>query len=215
MKNTLRRTLSFLLIFLLGVFLGSGLTGCGEKDEREILSAARGLVTAAEPLNEIFWGAGMPLGEKAGYGGDTPYYHVDGAYLSSIGIFTVEQLKEKTRAVYTDAVCDVLFARIFDSAATQENVPYHTPYGQKGIDFCPGAWEKAGNDLLAGAKDEYLLDTLTVSERGKKTAVVTLSVRVTSRTGRSEEQELRLPMVLTGKGWRLDKQIAVSFSAEE
>ena len=216
MNEVKRRSLSFLLILLLLLPLCL-LTGCGEKkvEEGEVLAAARELIAAAEPLNEVYFGTGMPVGENAGYGKDAPYYHVPDDYLALVGFSTVEELKEKTRAVYTAEFRAVLFPRIFESTDAQENIPYNTPYGLSGIDCCPEAWENAGNDLLDGARDEFLTDTLRVNETGSKNAVVTLSVRVTSRSGSTETQELRLPMVLTDDGWRLDMQTAVAFSGDE
>lgn len=198
----MRRLLSLLLLLLL---LPASLLSCGDPvTEEEVLPAAEALIRASVLLNGIYLGEGIPTGEVA----FENYRYADADFCRERGIETVATLKERTLAVYTPAVADILFRKAF---TTDDHSLGEYRDGASG-----GIYVLETRECwYENTAHEYLFDTMRMKNATETGATVTLTVRITPEGKEPQERELSLPLVKTEDGWRCDKLTYVAYDTTQ
>lgn len=213
----MKKIVSFIALLTLLLSLVS----CGEKnreyDESEVKAAAEYLIKRSADLNCIFWGEGI------GYINDDSfsvgyYYPASVASLASFGIETIEDLKEKTREVFSSSYSENIFSTTLSSLSDGEEIYRLARYYQKFSDSENNQPEciMVYTNALVLLKDEvsYKFDTLTVVGSKKETVYVTLSVNV-KREEKTQIRELRVGLVEEDSGWRIDTPTYMSYIENE
>lgn len=206
----MRRTASLLLIFAMTLLC---LLSCGESartyDEEEVLAAARDLLPAAEKLNEIYYGDGIRpdtdrTEEKQGV-----YYPARSEDLGKYGIFTVEDLREKTRETFTVSYASLLFSTKLSSVSDGDSIfafsRFYQAYDGTGDEkketfFMVNSEEKG---LLTDTLT-YLYDTLKVEGAEGSLVYVTIDVIAENEKGERATVPLRIGLMEESDGWRID-----------
>ncbi len=116
----------YVTMVLAGVLCLLGMVSCGGTDEAEIGAALAELLPASYPLNEIYFGEGLPISDNredvekfyaaTGAGNDISLnYHP----VSPDAIYTsIDQIKEATLLVFSDAYAEYLFTMAFAGLST-------------------------------------------------------------------------------------------------
>ena len=125
---------SLLILLVLSLLLPCLLAGCAEKDrtydEAEVLAAAKELIEGSILLNEIYYGRGIPYlddaSEANGY-----YYPADPFFEDESGIGSIADLRERTDAVYTRALADLIYRTKLSSVSDEDGVRALARYYQK------------------------------------------------------------------------------------
>lgn len=155
MKMKFKRVLTAFLAVCLVLLLSS----CG--GEKFTLETAKSvlppLIEASKPLNEIYFGNGfLPLAAPDGEAPDG-YYYVDPA---SLGFSSISEIKEATRAVFTEEYAEILFAPAFDGVGDGENIePPRYIEGELGL--C----QRIGASPYLLSSRVYDFDTLALKRR--------------------------------------------------
>jgi len=199
------------------VALLCSLVSCKEKnreyDENEVKLAAESLIRKSAELNYIFWGEGIGYINDASYSVGY-YYPADIFSLLSYGIETIDDLKEKTRKVFSLSYSENIFSTVFSSLGDEDEIYGFARYYQKYSDAenkepeCIMVYSNA----LVLLKDEvsYDFDTLKVIGSKKQTVYVTLSVNV-KRGENTQTRELKVGLVEEEGGWRIDTPTYMSY----
>ena len=178
-----------------------------EYDEAEVISAAKELIGDTLVLNEIFWGKGIPYTEDANLA-EGNYFPASEVYLASIGVTTVEDIKNLARAVYSDNICDWVFETVFSSVTDTGNTPMLARYVQKmgGDNLDVPEYILVYRDAEYWLTDtvEYNLENIEViGSEGERVKIKTL-VTVTNPDGKVMNINKELALVEEADGWRLD-----------
>ena len=209
----MKRIVSLIIVF----GLLCSLVSCKEKnreyDENEVKLAAESLIRKSAELNYIFWGEGIGYINDASYSVGY-YYPADIFSLLSYGIETIDDLKEKTRKVFSLSYSENIFSTVFSSLGDEDEIYGFARYYQKYSDAenkepeCIMVYSNA----LVLLKDEvsYDFDTLKVIGSKKQTVYVTLSVNV-KRGENTQTRELKVGLVEEEGGWRIDTPTYMSY----
>jgi hypothetical protein len=201
----MKKIVSLFLIFILSVSLFS----CGEKnrtyDEAEVMAEAKELIRKSAPLNEIFWGEGIGYMEDDSYRNGN-YFSASPADLEKYGVFSVDDIKEKTKRVFSEDYSENIFSSVFSSYSDDEYIMGYTRYYQE-IDILM-VYSLA--NILLTDDVEYLFDTLKVKGSVKETVYVELSVKIT-RDEKSQVRVLSVGLVEEEDGWRIDTPTYMSY----
>lgn len=178
-----------------------------EYDEAEVLAAANALIPSSLPLNDIFWGKGIPYIDDSNLA-EGNYYPADIAYLSSLGALTIEDIKTKAREVYSDDICNWIFDTVFSSVTADGVTPTLARYAQKwggeNLDEPESILVLKGVDFLLEDTVEY--DLVNVEVKGSEGERVKLLylVKVTNPDGEFMFVNKEIAIVEQEDGWRLD-----------
>lgn len=209
----MKRIVSLIIVF----GLLCSLVSCKEKnreyDENEVKLAAESLIKKSAELNYIFWGEGIGYINDASYSVGY-YYPADIFSLLSYGIETIDDLKEKTKKVFSSSYSENIFSTVFSSLGDEDEIYGFARYYQKYSDAenkepeCIMVYSNA----LVLLKDEvsYDFDTLKVIGSKKQTVYVTLSVNV-KRGENTQSRELKVGLVEEEGGWRIDTPTYMSY----
>lgn len=213
----MKKLISLIIMFALLCSLISCDDKNREYDEDEVRIAAENLIRKSSDLNYIFWGEGIGYIKddsfSVGY-----YYPADIASLASFKIETIDDLKEKTREVFSSSYSENIFSTVLSSLSDGDEIYRLARYYQKFSD--------AGNkepecimvysNALVLLKDEvtYNFDTLAVRGSEKETIYVTISVNVT-REEKTQIRELKVGLVEEDDGWRIDTPTYMSYIENE
>lgn len=196
----------------------SNLVSCDRSyDEAVVKAEARELIEASAMFNEIYWGRGIDYVENTSTANGA-YYEASFLSLDKYGFRTLDELKEMTRAVFTDGYCETIFQTSFSSVSDTDELQIYARYYQKYTDEymtepeCIMVYSLA--KVLLTDEVEYLFDTLEVTGSEKDTVFVTLDVLVT-RDGKSQTKELKIGLIEENDGWRLDTPTYVSYNDKE
>ena len=186
-------------------------------DEQEVKREARMLIENSIMLNEIYWGEGIAYVENASTSNGA-YYEASFISLDKYGIRTLDDLKAKTRDVFSDGYCELIFSTTMSSVVDAEELQVYARYYQKYTDEymttpdCIMVYSHA-KALITG-EAEYLYDTLEVEGSKKETVYVKIQVKVTL-DGKVQQKELKIGLVEENDGWRLDTPTYVSYNEKE
>ena len=212
MKKILSNILA--LILILTTLVGC-LSSCGdiEYDEAEVKAAAEKLIPLSDELNNIYWGEGIAyssdLSTSNGY-----YYEADTEDLKRYGIETIEDLKKKTKEVFSDAYSEIIFSTALNSVSDEEGVYSYARYYQKYSD----AFQKEPEAIMVYSKAmilltgevRYLTDTITVLGAEKDIVYVTVDAEVT-RENEKQMKNIKVGFALCDGGWKIDTPTYLSF----
>ena len=214
MKRIIKITAVILLVALLPVALIS----CDRKyDEAEVKAAAIELITASIPLNEIYYGEGIRFLEYSEKNVGV-YFEADPAHLDELGFSTLSELKTKTKAVFSKAHAERMFAGSLSGTFTQNGAAlarYYQEYTKGGApdyiiepDYIM-VYSKYEN-MLSG-EVTYDLDNLTVL--GSKGKIVYVNVKVSIEyEGKTQNTSVKIGLFEEEEGWRLDSPTYVSYN---
>ncbi len=206
----MKKTVSIILVLVLLFSLSS----CDRKyDEEEVRAAACELIAKSEELNYIFWGEGIGYIEDEST--SSGYYHrANYVDLDKFGFSTVEEIKNRTRKVFSSDYCDSIFSAVFSSYGDDDGLYGLARYYQKYTDEsytepeCIMVYSKA--TVLLKDETEYLFDTLKVVGSKKETVYVTISINVT-RDGDTQTHEKKIGLIEEEDGWRIDTPTYMSY----
>ena len=178
-------------------------------DEAAVKAAAIELLTAAEDLNEIYYGKGIAFLEESKHN-ISIYCEADPAALDGYGIKTVEELRQKTMAVFSTAQCNSMFKSAFSgsfSQGTSNMSRYYQKYDDKNKNPVCIMVHSSYEPLMNG-ENIYNLDTLKVT--GSKGEFVYITVDVTVIYGdKTQTNTLSIRLIEESNGWRIS---STSFS---
>jgi len=202
----------FLILILTSV------TSCGdiEYDEAEVRAAAEKLIPLSDELNNIYWGEGIgyttDLSTSNGY-----YFEALPHDLKKYGIKTIDDLKAKTREVFSDEYAEIIISTNLNSVSDEDGIYSYARYYQKYSDISqkePEAimvYTKAV--ILLTDKVEYLTDTIVVEGADGDTVYVSLDVNV-KRGDKTQKRNIRVGFAKCESGWKIDTPTYLSFDEE-
>ena len=189
-----------------------------EKDrsynEDEVLSAARELIPKTEMLNLVYWGAGIDhVDDESTANGY--YYEANILHLEKLGFKTIEELKELTRASFSEDLCESIFSTSLTSVSDDNGIQSYARYYQKYVD--DDSTERPYN-IMVYTKARVLLtdevvyhyDTLEVESVKGQVVYVTLMVTVT-RGEESQTRPISVGLIEEECGWRLNDATYISY----
>ena len=199
-------------ILLLAVFVIS-LASCGEEDreydENTVREAALSLIENSKEVNLVFFGTGIRYDTENISFINGAYYPADVLHLSSLGFTTLDELKSKTKAVYTDTVCDIIFETklssledegyVLDLARYYENEDGH-------IMVYTEAQPAYENEI------EYLYDTLKVIGSKGQLIYVEIDMLLTNADRKEQRITAELALLEESDGFRLDTYSFAKFN---
>ena len=211
------------LLFVLTLLMATALllTSCGEEeivdreyDEAEVLAAAEMLIEDSIILNEIYWGTGIPYKQDPNLA-EGVYYPADDAYLESIGISTLEDLKTLTRKTFSKSQCEWIFETLLSSVSTGSSIVSLARYGQKwgGDNLDVPEYILVNSDATVWLDDtvDYNYDMMAVSDVEGEVITVRLLVTVTNPEGKIMNENIDVKLIEESDGWRLHSPTYVSY----
>lgn len=176
-------------------------SACGKKySEDEIKTAASELIEASYEINVIFFGEGLP-GVEPEDGDIMRYLKI----AEESPYHTEEEIKTAALKVYSSGYCELLFERAFSGFSLDEE-------SEDGIDTTKlvDARFVTYNDelVILPLKDEDIMkldrtyDTDNIKVVKQKSGTVIISVP--SFVDGKKSDDVKLNMIKTEKGWRLD-----------
>ena len=184
-----------------------------EYDEGEVALAAAEIIPKTALLNEIYWGDGIPyvenLNTAVGY-----YYEASPTFLIENGIETIEDLKEMTRAVFSESYSTNVFDTKLTSVKDGDEIISYARYYQNYSDaegLTPDrimVYSRAVS--LLKDEVEYLPETVKVLYSEGERVFVSINATVT-RDGKSQTREIKVALVEESSGWRVDTPTYISF----
>ena len=195
------RTVSLLL--LLTVLLS--LVSC-EKDreynEDEVLAAARELIELSVPLNEIYYGEGLGYDKDDDIGA---YKRATAYSLMKYGLDTVDDLRKKTREVFSQSMSLSLFSMALDPIYSGENIiGYRRYYQEYDEDGNPTSiMVKANYEHFGSGKIEYR-DGISVKDVEGEIIVLSVPITLTRESdGKTRDTVIEVRLIEEAEGWRL------------
>lgn len=204
-----------LLALCLLLSLALSLCGCGggEPTDGELTDAAAALIEKSRVVNRLFFEEGIPVDEIAAP--ENNYRPADKAALRELGFDSVSDILG-----YMGSVWSASYMTRFRKSAVLAPV-----VGDNAIETYAYCFDKTNKDgsfdcvmVYAGGPNlktdhaEYLTDTLTVTEKTKDRARLTLQVNVTKEDLPPKQTALSVTLVREQDGvWRLDSNTAVAY----
>lgn len=236
--ETVKKVLLILLAAALVAFIVwtivSGIARKNEEDEEkipdreyvesEVLEAAKSLLSSSTLLNDIYFGKGIPTDEEKG----TPdaakgYLYADTSYLESVGIDTVEKLKEVTRGVFSDEVSERIFSDFLHGKTVggvvvgARYIPYKVETGNAGEYEILGILVKkdvSTNKLIrADERCEFDLESIKVIRSEGNRVKLEVSCTVT-KGDVSQTRVQTVYLIEEDDGWRLDSYSKIAYIPE-
>ena len=191
-----------------------------EYDKEEVIAAARDLIERSVVLSEIYFGDGIPYidDEK-----DTSNYRpADTEYLENLGIKYIEDLKNLTRGVFSEAESEFLFSRFLDRLDSDEFVGlahYISSYdgeGEEKEETGILVYKKREKNALVRKEESTTHDYNTISVIGSEGERVKISIKSTvlCDDGRSCTLTNEIYLIEEDSGWRLDSQTKCAYIEE-
>ena len=186
-----------------------------EYDEAVVKAAADELIKKSIGLNEIFYGKGLSYSddESKALG---PYSPATEEACSRYGIETIDDIKTKTRAVFSTELSNLMFdtklSTVYDSDGI---IRAYSRYYQKYTDADNPTPEyiMVYTDAVAQLKDTVTYDYSTLSVKGSKgeTVYVEIEVLVLTDDGKSQTKTLEIGLIEEADGWRLSTPSYTSY----
>ena len=210
-KKTVRIT-ALLLALTLCFF---AFVGCGnddgkvenrEYDKAEVEAAAAELLEASKLLNYIYWGKGIPYVDNKSLASGN-YYPADDTYLATIGITTIQDLKDKTAATYSQEICEWIYSTVLSSVYSDTTVAglsrYEQVYTGKNNDEPDYIRVYTEASYWLVDEVEYHSSVEALRSEGEVVYVLVLAT-VTSPEGKVMNTNLEIGLVEEADGWRLN-----------
>ncbi len=212
----MKRFLIKLVSLVLVIASVLSVSACNRKyDEEEVRAAAILLIPKSEILNEIYWGEGIAYIPNL-QTSNGAYHEADYISLEKYGFRTIEELKNLTREVFSEAYCQNIFDSSFSSVSDEDEVRHLARYYQKFADkdgLEPEAiMVYSYFEVMLLDKVEYHLDSLVVTHSKKDKVYVSLDVTVTNPDGLSQKRKKTIELIEEADGWRIDSATYITYN---
>ena len=194
-----------LIALILTLSLAVAVTvGCDRSyDEGEVRAAAVDLLEKSKLVNEIFYGEGIEYDESSTVTVGN-YYPASEEYLSAIGISGEAGLKELTKGVYTDGLCEIIFSTKFSSVWDDDRNVALRRYFDKTVGGKTYLMVNSAATVNFDNEIEYLYETLTVLGADGEYINIELDVLLTNRVGETRTATVEFTLLEENDGFRLD-----------
>ena len=187
----------FSLLAAIAVVLFASLASCKKPepaDEGEVVAAAKELLTAAVEVNRVFFGEGLPMGERVAPSVDIGYAEYVPLDEEHIGM-SQSDIMDIARPVYAESYCEDIEKIVFEGVkVTDEEALFPRYVEEKGeMKICY---------LLSveGLPERVpLVDTLNVLSVGHDTAELSVDT-----VCEGKKENITVTLVLEKNGWRLN-----------
>lgn len=179
-------------LIVLTVTLVLSLFSCGGKapGDDEIATTVKQLVAASAPLNEIYFGEGLPVDIFRAAVGNYQYISTDCEYKS------INQIKEATQKVFSAEYCELLYETTF-SGINEEGVGIlYARYAEKNNELIKNSTIQP---MMTGERT-YNFDTMKILKKNSTTVLV--NIDTTDDSGNTLPIQVRL--VNENGVWLLD-----------
>jgi hypothetical protein len=190
-----------------------GFTSCTknrEYKEDEVLAAAKKLIMASEDLNEIYYGKGILWNPDLNYANGS-YYRADENSLKSYGIGSLDDLKAKTRDVYTQELSNVIIQTKLSSISDDNGIHSYARYyeNRSGDESYVMVYSKA--EVFLDGEAEYHYDELSVKGSVGQVVYVLINVTVSDKDGNSQKRELQIGLIEENGAWKIDTPTYIKY----
>lgn len=177
-----------------------------EYDKAEVEAAASILLEESKLLNYIYWGEGIPYVDDKNLSSGS-YYPADDAYLDSIGIKTIDELKTLTEKTYSDSMCKWIYSTVLSSVYSDSSVAglarYEQVWGGKNNDEPEYIRVYSEANYWLVDEVEYHTSVEALRSEGEIVYVMVLA-KVTNPEGKVMNVNLEIGLVEEEDGWRLN-----------
>lgn len=188
-----------------------------EYDEKQVRTEAENLIRESEILNEIYWGYGIPYTDDVNLSNGA-YFPAEETYLENIGIKTIDDLKNKTRKVFSCEMCEWVFDSVLSSVGTGTSV-YIARYVQKfgGENLDEPEYILVNKNYRVMLADEVEYDYKSIEVVGSNGNYVTVSIEctVTTEEGLSSKNRISVDLIEEADGWRIATPTYTVYSGEK
>lgn len=199
MRAPRKRALAVLLILILSMTLS--LSSCDRSyDEAEVVAAAKELLPKAKELFSVYYGQGIRYIDS-GFS-DGQYYQADDIHLRTLGIVTVNDLKNKTYAVFSNKYSENIFS-IYLTTYSGESQDFGARYVMNGT----GEYmlvNRKWSPIIYDDRMEYDLDTVRAVGSKKKFINMTVDATVSDGEGNERTLEISFRLYEEKTGYRID-----------
>ena len=183
-----------------------------EYDEAVVKAAAIELLTEAAKLNEIYYGNGIDYLDESQHN-ISIYCEANPASLDKYGITTVDDIKQKTFAVFSSSQCDSMFKGAFSGSYSQglSNMSrYYQKYDDKtGEPLCIMVHSEY-EQLMIG-ENVYDFNTLKVTGSKREFVYITIDVNVIYGE-KTQKHTLTIRLLEESAGWRIASTSFASYN---
>ncbi len=177
-----------------------------EYDKAEVEAAAAELLEDSKLLNYIYWGKGIPYVDDKSLSSGS-YYPADQNYLDSIGIKTIEDLKNLTEKTYSKGMCEWIYSSVLSSVHSDTSVAglsrYEQVFGGQNNDEPEYIRVYTEANYWLVDEVEYNSSVEALRSEGDVVYVLVLAT-VTSPEGKVMNTNLEIGLIEEEDGWRLD-----------
>lgn len=203
MKKTIKL---LILIVLTATVVISVLTSCSSKNDPETVAAAEELIEKSYEINEIFFGKGLAVDEESrkealeNLEAESDVLNVAYARADALcGYDSISSLKEDALSVYSEEYCEILFASAFNGI--KDAIGNTVEYARYIEDEYGFLTVRLGLEDNAIELDRtYDLSSIKIIKQSDSFALFT----VDSLVAGTPSDTVRIKMVMTENGWRLD-----------
>lgn len=215
----IKRLLKITAVLLIIAALPLSLISCDRKyDEAEVKAAARELIAASIPLNEIYYGEGIKALEHS-QNNNGVYFEADPAHLLELGFSSLSELKTKTKAVFSEAHSERMFNGSFSGTFTQNGSSTLARYYQKYKEGGPPDYAMVPEYIMVYSEYEdmlkgeaaYDLDSITVIGSKRELVYVTVNVEIIYGE-KTQDTTLEIALFEEESGWRLNSPTYASYN---
>ena len=180
-----------------------------EYDEAVVKAAAIELLTEAAKLNEIYYGNGIDFLDKSQHN-ISVYNEADPASLDKYGITTVDDIKQKTFAVFSSSQCNSMFKGAFMGQGTSSMSRYYQKYDDKtGNPVC--IMVNSNYEQLMVGENFYDFSTLKVIGSEREFVYITIDVNVIYGE-KTQKHTLTIRLLEESAGWRIASTSFASYN---
>ena len=188
-------------------------TSCGEEsikyDEEEVISAAKNLIAKSDDLNTLFWGEGIEYIEDELYSNGY-YYPANPLSLGKYGVYTVEDMRNKAREVFSVGYCESIFSSVLSAAGDEDVIAGYARY----YEGLSGVMVYSRAKVILTDEVEYDLSTVKVVDADSKMVYVTVMATVT-RGELSQTRERKVGLVYENGEWKINTPTYMSYQESE
>jgi len=193
---------------LLAPALALALCSCGASglSNDEIRNTFRSLVEASYPLNDVYYGDGLPyerndsvMAYLAGVSADTDGFKVSYMPVAEDSPYKSEaEIREATKAVFSDEMCELLFALGFEGMSTAEDETIAFARYIEQQEILTVRVDLAGDAIPMGRTFDFDAMTVIADEPDRIRASFPSSI------DGKKSVDVRITIINTPEGWRLD-----------
>lgn len=202
----MKRIISITVAVIMLISVIFSMSSCDrEYDEAEVIAAARILLKKSEPLNEIYYGKGLHYDELSVESVGN-YKKVLDEELDKYGIYSLGDLKIKTKEVFTRGFSEEIFSAKLNEVYDENGINYaryieHSP-DVSGVDKF--IYVNPNHKVYMTDKVEYLYDTLAVCDVEDEYLFLSVNAKITNEEGNTREEKIEFTMLEEQNGWRID-----------